>query len=634
MEAPLKTKKPTYKELEQRVRHLEEELCRLEEVQAELLKKEGRLRMMADLSYYWEAWRAEDGRYLYVSPSCERITGYKQEEFIRDPGLMEKIVHPADHDTVSKHLLEELEKTEPAQLDFRIVTSAGEERWIRHSCSPVFSEDGARLGHRSSSRDLTFRKETEEAFHASEEKYRSLFNESRDAIYITTREGRFLDVNQALVELFGYTRQELLERFNVRHIYADPAHRERFQREIEDKGSVRDYEVVFRKKDGTPMPCLLTSTVRTTGEGEILGYQGMIRDITTYRLAQEALRDREARYRAMVEGFDGLIYICSQDFRVEFMNRRLIDRTGYEAVGEFCYKALHNLDAVCPWCVNERVFRGETVRWEVLSPKDGRWYYVVNSPIHHADGRISKQAMILDITDRKSMEEALKESTEKTKRFAYSISHDLKSPAVGIYGLTRRLHQNYAAHLDEKGRSYCDQILKTAEQIAALAEQIMLYISSRENPLHIEHIKLKEITQMIREEFSPQLSIRGVRWVEPDILPEIRADRLCVLRVLRNLVDNALKYAGDELSEILLDYAEEEGFHVLSLRNDGAAIDPDVFERIFKPFERDDPSRGIKGVGLGLAIVRELLERHGGKAWVCSSKKEGTTFFVSVSKAL
>jgi len=630
----LKTKKPTCKELQQRIRDLEGELRVLGDVREELGRSEERFRLIADLSYYWETWRGPDGKYLYISPSCKRITGYTPEEFTRDPDLIKRIAHPADQQKVSTHFSKELDQAEIAQAEFRIITRAGEERWISHSCQPVYAADGARLGHRSSNRDFTIRKETEEAFHASEEKYRSLFNESRDAIYITTREGKFLDANQALVDLFGYSKQELLDRINVKHTYADPADRERFQLEIEKKGSVRDYEAGLKKKDGTLMTCLLTATLRTTAKGDVLGYQGIIRDITHYRIAQEALRDREARYRAMVEAFDGLIYICSRDYRVEFMNQRLIERTGYEAIGDLCYKALHNLDSVCPWCVNERVFRGEIVRWEILSPKDGRWYYIVNSPICHADGRISKQAMILDITDRKSMEEALKESSEKIKRFAYSVSHDLRSPAVGIYGLTRRLHQGYAERLDDKGRNYCNQILKTAEQIAALAEQIMLYISSTENPLHIESIKLKELTQMIREEFSPQLSIRGIRWLEPDTLPEVRADRLCILRVLRNLVDNAFKYAGDELSELTVGCAEEESFHVLSLKNDGAIIDEEVFERIFKPFERDDSSRATKGVGLGLAIVRELLERHGGKAWVRSSKEEGTTFFASVSKTL
>jgi len=469
---------------------------------------------------------------------------------------------------------------------------------------------------------------------AFEEKYRSLFNESRDAIYITSRDGKFLDANQALMDLFGYTKAELLDQVNVKDTYVRAADRESFQKEIENKGSVRDYEITLRKKDWTKMDCLVTATVRRSARGEITGYQGIIRDITTYRIAQEALKEREARYRAIVEAFDGLIYICSPDYRVEFMNHRFIERTGYDGVGELCYKALHGLDAVCPWCVNERVFQGEVVRWEVLSPKDGRWYYIVNSPIYHSDGTLSKQAMILDITERKMMEEALKESTERIKRFAYSVSHDLKSPAVGIYGLTKRLHQGYAELLGEKGRSYCNQILKTAEQIAVLAEQIMMYISSKESPLHVEPVKIGEITQMIREEFSPQFSVRGIRWVQPANLPEIRADRLSMLRVLRNLVDNALKYAGDDLSEIAVGCAESGDCHVLYLTNNGAIISEELSERIFQPFERIKPSGEVKGVGLGLAIVRELAERHGGRAWVHSSESEGTTFSISISKAL
>ena len=106
--------------------------------------------------------------------------------------------------------------------------------------------------------------------------------------------------------------------------------------------------------------------------------------------AEKSLRGVAERYRAVVEAFDGLIYVCSQDFRVEFMNERFIRRTGYDATGDYCYQAIHDRDSVCPWCVNERVFQGETVHWEVQSPKDNRWLQVVNTPIYQADGAVSK----------------------------------------------------------------------------------------------------------------------------------------------------------------------------------------------------------------------------------------------------
>jgi PAS domain S-box-containing protein len=111
--------------------------------------------------------------------------------------------------------------------------------------------------------------------------------------------------------------------------------------------------------------------------------------------------ESDVRYRAIVEAFDGLIYICSQDYRIEFMNQQLIERTGYDATGELCYKVLHDRDDICPWCVNDRVLAGEKVIWEVQSPRDDRWYHIVNTPIRNPDGTMSKQAMIQDITERK-----------------------------------------------------------------------------------------------------------------------------------------------------------------------------------------------------------------------------------------
>ncbi|HTY20458.1 MAG TPA: PocR ligand-binding domain-containing protein, partial [Geobacteraceae bacterium] len=142
-------------------------------------------------------------------------------------------------------------------------------------------------------------------------------------------------------------------------------------------------------------------------EGRFVKIRGANQDITERKRAEEELRESRAKYQAIVDNFEGYIYICSQDYRIEFMNRKLIERTGYDATGEFCYKVMHGRDSVCPWCVNERVFAGETLQWEIYSPKDNRWYYVVNVPIPHADGTKSKQSMMLDITDRKQAEEEL-----------------------------------------------------------------------------------------------------------------------------------------------------------------------------------------------------------------------------------
>jgi PAS domain S-box-containing protein len=350
--------------------------------------------------------------------------------------------------------------------------------------------------------------------------------------------------------------------------------------------------------------------------------------------AGNTLHEGEERYRAIVRAFDGIIYICSADSRIEFMNDLLIERTGYDATGEFCYKVLHDRDSTCPWCLNEQVLKGETVRWEVQSPKDNRWYYVVNTPIYNADGTVSKQAVILDITDRKEMEEALEKSAEKTKLFAYSVSHDLKSPAAAIYGLAKRLHERYWESLDEKGRSYCDQILKASLHVGALTEKINAYIEAKEAPLKTEHIDIKEILQIIRDEFAPRLTIRQIDWQEPETIPKVKADKLSVLRVFRNFVDNALKYGGEDLSEIRVGYQEADNFHILSLSDNGAGIRGGDYERLFAAFRRDESSTAVAGAGLGLAIVSEIAERHGGRVWAESGKDEGATFCISLSRNL
>jgi PAS domain S-box-containing protein len=143
----------------------------------------------------------------------------------------------------------------------------------------------------------------------------------------------------------------------------------------------------------------------------------------------EAWRDLWAQYEAIIEAFDGFIYICSQNYEIEFMNQRFIDRQGDYPLGQKCYAALHGRDQVCPWCINDRVFGGETVRWEVQSPKDLRWYAVVNTRIQHADGSMSKMAMIQDVTIQKQMEKALQESEARYRGI-------FENAVVGIFQST------------------------------------------------------------------------------------------------------------------------------------------------------------------------------------------------------
>ena len=164
---------------------------------------------------------------------------------------------------------------------------------------------------------------------------------------------------------------------------------------------------------------------------------------------KEVLHNKGLQLEAIVEAFDGLIYLSSQDDRIEFMNEQYIKRLGYDATGQVCYKALHHRDSVCPWCLNPRIFKGETVRCEVLTPRD-HWYYVVSTPIYHSDGSTSKLAMIMDISDRKEAEESLKEKVEEQNLLLDNIQTQIwYLTDEKTYGAVNRAHAEFL-DLDKK----------------------------------------------------------------------------------------------------------------------------------------------------------------------------------------
>ncbi|MCD4754366.1 MAG: HAMP domain-containing histidine kinase, partial [Deltaproteobacteria bacterium] len=218
--------------------------------------------------------------------------------------------------------------------------------------------------------------------------------------------------------------------------------------------------------------------------------------------------------------------------------------------------------------------------------------------------------------------------------FAYSTSHDLKGPAIAIHGISKLLNKKYGHILNDKGRVYCEKIQKTSEQIVTLVEKINIYVQAKVAPLNIEDIRIGGVFGELKEEFSSVLESRHINWIRPKKDHIIKADRLSITRVLRNLVDNALKYGGDNLSEITVGYKEDENFHILSVGDDGVGIKKDQYEKIFRVYQREKTSRGVAGAGLGLAIVKDVAERHGGEAWAEPGPERGTTFYVAISKKL
>jgi PAS domain S-box-containing protein/putative nucleotidyltransferase with HDIG domain len=178
-----------------------------------LNEAEAKFRNFADYSYDWEYWlNHELTEVIYMSPSCERITGYKREEFVSDINLLRRIVYPEDRALFDEHVHSRLEKDSIGQLDFRVLRKDGTLRWIAHSCHEIFDSTGVSLGRRVSNRDITARKELEEQASLRESQLRQIIDLVPHMIYVNDWDGRFILANEATAKAYNTTPEQLLQK--------------------------------------------------------------------------------------------------------------------------------------------------------------------------------------------------------------------------------------------------------------------------------------------------------------------------------------------------------------------------------------------------------------------------------------
>ena len=243
-------------------------------------------------------------------------------------------------------------------------------------------------------------------------------------------------------------------------------------------------------------------------------------------------------------------------------------------------------------------------------------------------------SLLDEIKKRKEAEEELNSFSEKIKLFAYSVAHDLKNPAISIHGLARFLNEKHGNNLDDRGKKICEQIQRASEDIVSLVHQINVFISTKETPLHIENISLKEIFKEINDEFLNELNNRSIQLSVSEKIPDsLVADRISIIRIFRNIIENSLKYGGDELGRIAIDYRGTNDMHILTVTDDGEGIKEKDSDYIFNWFKRTD-SKKTQGSGMGLAIIREIISLHGGEIWHEPAKPKGATFCFSLYRQL
>jgi len=276
---------------------------KIEERTRDLAAKEENFRTVADFTYNWEYWFDPAGNYIYVSPSCERFTGYRPAEFHKNQGLLETIIHPDDRSAFADHKHTAIETGEILPIDFRIITRSGDERWIGHVCQPVYSEDGRYLGQRGSNRDITERKQMEEVLLKERDFAESLVNTAQAIILVLDMEGRIVRFNSYMEEISGYSLAEVQDKdwfstflpakdhSRIRAVF------QKAKRDIQTMGNVNPIVT----KDGRERQIEWYDKTLKDADGSTLGVLVVGLDITERKQAEETLALQARRAEALLE---------------------------------------------------------------------------------------------------------------------------------------------------------------------------------------------------------------------------------------------------------------------------------------------------------------------------------------------
>lgn len=416
------SEKPTYAELEQRVRELEAVEYDLKNTQKELRESELRYRIITDNTYDWEFWTDADGRFLYTSPSCERITGRCADEFYTNSDLILKIIHPEDLPIFQLHRQNNWYGQEKDYIEFRIVRPDGEVRWVEHACQEVFDPAGKHLGWRGSNRDRTERKRAEELLFISEQKYRQLVETSSDWIWTLDLAGKITYSNSAIGTMLGYTDDEAvhLPFFAMMHPEDAPRFREMSMQSIQSRTGWSNCPIRWLTKGDRI--CYTESSAQPLfdSKGTLSGFMGIDRDSTDRKIIEDALQESEKRFRLIAETITEVFWIA--DINIESMQ---YVSPGYERIWGLTVESLYNNPFSFVKAIHEDdreqvlFMLAEQKKnskpfdqiYRILRP-DGeiRWIWDRGFPIVNEKGQANEYLGIAqDITDRKRTEEALLE---------------------------------------------------------------------------------------------------------------------------------------------------------------------------------------------------------------------------------
>ncbi len=595
----------------------------------------------------------ERGRIIEWNRAQERITGLKAQDVLGVPlwDVMAPASQAASFRQRSKEgVLEALAGQgdwADGTLEREYVRPDGTRLYTRITTFPVETSDGLLLGN--SVRDVTQQVRAEREIKERRTYLEGILTAAPDAIITLDTQHRIVEWNPGAERLFGYSQAEAMGR-NLDALITNSDVREEalgFTRQVLDIGLVGPAEVVRYRKDGSPVHMILTGAPIILGDEQI-GAVGVYTDVTERVQAEDALRESEKKYRDLVDNSLVGIYI-TQNHVLKFCNQGLADIFGYRGIGEIEGKHVRDLVAPESWEQVDREVRlresaqKDATRYEFRGVRqDGAVFdvEVLGRRITH-QGKPAIHGTMIDITERKRVEEALRQRTielearnEELDAFAHTVAHDLKAPLTPMIAYAELLAEDCVAKMDSQELHSLHKIVQGGHRMGRIIDELMLLVGLREMELQIEPLDMAAIVGRAQEWLAQAIEERHAEVILPQIWPAALGYEPWMEEVWGNYLSNALKYGGKPEESIRprieLGFDELADLYVrFWIRNNGPSLTPEEQARLFTPFTRLDSARA-EGHGLGLSIVRRIVEKLGGQVGVESAEGQGCLFFFTL----